>query len=66
MSENPNQFYKNMDDDEIYRYFREYPDDEAAFIEYSSRLDWKTPPEFYSDEQEIRFLENLVAKKSME
>ena len=55
-----------MNDGEIDRYFHEHPDDEAAFIEYSSRQNWKTPPEFSSDEQEILFLKNLVAKKSME
>lgn len=60
----PNEFYKNMSDEEIDRYYHDNLDDEAAFSEYSSRLDWKTPPEFSSEQEEQQFIEAIIAEKT--
>lgn len=35
----PNEFYKNMSDEEIDRYYHDNLDNEAAFSEYISSLD---------------------------
>ena len=60
----PNEFYKNMSDEEIDRYYHNNIDDEAAFSEYISRLDWKTPPEFSSESEEQQFIEAMIAEKT--
>ena len=46
------------------RVFVRHNDDEAAFDEYHSRLDWKTPPKFNSAEEEEKFIKETIAGKT--
>lgn len=56
--------YKNMSFEEIDKLFHQDPSNEDVFEEYTSRLDWKTPPEFASEEEEKQWLENMIAGKT--
>lgn len=56
--------YKNMSNEELDRLFHQDPSNEDVFEEYTSRLDWKTPPEFSSSEEEQKFWEELVKSKT--
>lgn len=55
---------QKLSDEEIDKLFHEDPSNEDVFDEYSSRLDWKTPPEFVSEEEERQYLEKLIAEKT--
>lgn len=55
---------KKLSNEEIDRLFHQDPSDENVFEEYHSRLDWKTPPEFASEEEERQWLEQMIAKKT--
>ena len=57
-----NKDLKKMSDEEIDKLFHEDMTNEEVFEEYRSRLNWKTPPEFSSKEEEIEFLEKLVSQ----
>ena len=57
-----NKDLKKMSDEEIDQLFHEDTSNEEVFEEYRSRLSWKTPPEFSSEEEEMEFLEKLISK----
>ncbi len=61
MSEKPN--FKEMSTEELRVYVR-HNDSEEAFNEYHSRLEWKTPSEFSSPEEEQKFWEELVKSRT--
>ena len=54
---------RKLSNEEIDRLFHENPSNEEVFEEYHSRLNWKTPPEFASEEEEKQWLEKLIAEK---
>lgn len=56
--------YTQMNTEELHQYIIANPEDEQAYIEYSSRLEWKTPPKFNSPQEEEQFIKDLVAKKT--
>ena len=61
MSEKTN--FKDMSTEELRVYVR-HNDSKEAFDEYSLRLDWKTPPKFSSDEEEEKFIKDLITSKT--
>ncbi len=61
MSEKTN--FKDMSTEELRVYVR-HNESEEAFDEYSSRLDWKTPPKFSSAKEEEKFIKDLIASKT--
>ena len=61
------ELFKKMTKEELRQYMDEHQNDEMgelAFIEYSSRIDWKTPPKFNSPAEEERFIANLIEEKT--
>ncbi len=59
--------FKEMTNDELEKYMNEHLDDETgelAFMEYSSRLDWKKVPPNASPEEEKRIIEELIAQRT--
>ena len=54
---------KKLSNEEIDRLFHEDPSNEDVFEEYHLRLNWKTPPEFNSAEEEEEFIKDLIAQK---
>lgn len=56
--------YQAMSTEQLGDFVRIYPDDEEAFIEYNSRLDWKMPPKFNSPQEEEEFIQDLIASKT--
>ncbi|MDJ0687364.1 MAG: hypothetical protein QNJ41_02535 [Xenococcaceae cyanobacterium MO_188.B32] len=59
--------FKNMTDDELEKYINDCLDDEAgelAFLEYSSRLDWKKVPAGATPEEEKQIIEDLIAQRT--
>ncbi|MGB5636741.1 MAG: hypothetical protein WBM44_30270 [Waterburya sp.] len=56
--------YIQMNTEKLHQYVLEHPEDEEAFAEYHSRLNWKTPPKFNSSQEEEQFIKDLVAKKT--
>lgn len=58
------EIFKQMTTEEINEYVRLHPDDEVAYIEYSSRLQWKKPPHFSTSDEERQFIEQLIAEKT--
>lgn len=55
---------KKLSDEEIDKLFHEDTSNEDVFAEYISRLDWKTAPEFTSEEEERQYLEKLITEKA--
>ena len=55
---------KKLSNEEIDKLFHEDTSNEDVFSEYHSRLDWKTPPEFNSTEEEEQFISNLITQKT--
>jgi hypothetical protein len=64
MSDNPSNLYKQMSLEELEKFVEANQDNEEAFSEYRSRLDWKTPPEFNSAEEEEQFIIDLITQKT--
>ena len=62
MFEKPN--FKEMSTEELRVYVR-HNDSEEAFNEYHSRLNWKTPPKFASEEEEKQWLKQMIAGKTV-
>ena len=59
--------FKQMSTEELRTYMDEHQDDETgelAFIEYSSRLNWKRVPPNASPQQEKQIIEDLIASKT--
>jgi hypothetical protein len=54
---------KKLSNEEIDKLFHQDTSNEDVFEEYRSRLDWKTPPNFASEEEEREYLEQLIAEK---
>jgi hypothetical protein len=55
---------KKLSNEEIDKLFHQDTSNEDVFEEYRSRLDWKTPPEFASEEEETQYLEEWIAEKT--
>ena len=62
-----NKSFKEMSKEELRQYMDEHQNDETgelAFVEYSSRLDWKTPPKFDTPEEEEQFIISLIRERT--
>ncbi len=59
--------FKEMTNQELRQYMNDHLDDEKgelAFMEYSSRLDWKKVPANATPEEEKRIIEDLIAQRT--
>ncbi|MDJ0650119.1 MAG: hypothetical protein QNJ60_15620 [Xenococcaceae cyanobacterium MO_188.B19] len=59
--------FKEMTKEELKQYMHNHQDDETgelAFMEYSSRLDWKKVPANATPEQEKQIIEEIIAQRT--